>query len=121
MDTIGKCISFWQQSNGNGYLRSQYPNYDVTWERARKYNVGLEFGLWNGLLTGNFDYFYEQRTDILTQYLTRPQWVGVVMAAGNLGKTKNQGVELELKHNNRIGKIFITMQDLLSHMHVMNS
>ena len=83
-----------------------YPNFNVTWERARKYNVGLEFGLWSGLLNGSFDYFYESRSNILTTYQSRPQWVGVNMAAGNLGKTRNQGVELELKHNNRIGKEF---------------
>jgi hypothetical protein len=103
---LANAYRFGSNQTVTGIYESQYPNYDVTWERARKYNVGLEFGLWNGLLTGNFDYFYESRTDILTQYLTRPQWVGVVMAAGNLGKTKNQGVELELKHNNRIGKDF---------------
>lgn len=81
-----------------GYYESMYPNYDVTWERARKFNVGLEFGLWNGLLNGNIDFFYEKRDDILTEYLSRPQWVGVQMAAGNLGKTKNSGFEIELHH-----------------------
>lgn len=89
-----------------GIFESQYPNYGVTWERAKKFNVGLEFGLFNGMLTGNFDYFVENRNDILTEYLSRPQWVGVTMAAGNLGKTQNKGYELELHHFNHIGKDF---------------
>lgn len=89
-----------------GIFEEQYPNYAVTWERAHKYNLGIEFGLWNGLLNGNVDFFYEKRNDILTEYLTRPQWVGVAMAAGNLGKTKNSGYEIELRHNNRIGNDF---------------
>lgn len=89
-----------------GIFESQYPNYAVTWERAHKYNLGVEFGLWNGLLNGNIDLFYEKRTDILTPYLTRPQWVGVNMAAGNLGETQNKGYEIELKHANHIGKDF---------------
>lgn len=83
---------------------SQYPNYAVTWERAHKYNVGVEFGLWNGLLNGSVDLFRESRKDILTPYQTRPQWVGVNMAAGNLGETKNSGYEIELKHTKRINK-----------------
>lgn len=87
-----------------GIYESQYPNYGVTWERAYKYNLGLEFGLWNGLLNGNIDLFHETREDILTSYLTRPEWVGVNMAAGNLGKTKNSGYEIELKHFNTIGE-----------------
>ena len=95
---------------GNGtvpaYYERQYPNYGVTWERAKKYNLGLEFGLFNGLLNGNIDLFYEKRKDILTAYLSRPQWVGVTMAAGNLGETKNAGYEIELHHSNTIGKEF---------------
>ncbi len=89
-----------------GIYESQYPNYRVTWERANKYNLGLEFGIKNGLLNGNIELFHEKRNDILTPYLTRPEWVGVYMAAGNLGKTKNSGYEVELKHTNRIGKDF---------------
>lgn len=89
-----------------GIYDAQYPNYGVTWERAHKYNVGIEFGFFNGMLTGNVDVFYEKRNDILTTYLTRPEWVGVVMAAANLGKTKNQGYEIELKHSNHIGSDF---------------
>ncbi|MBN1183393.1 MAG: SusC/RagA family TonB-linked outer membrane protein, partial [Bacteroidales bacterium] len=89
-----------------GIYEGQYPNYDVTWERANKYNLGVEFGLWDGLLSGNLDLFLEKRNDILTNYLTRPEWVGVTMAAGNLGKTKNSGFEIELKHVNNIGENF---------------
>lgn len=95
---------YFGSSGKTGIYESQYPNLGVTWERAHKYNVGLEFGLWNGLLNGNIDVFYEKRNDILTSYLTRPQWVGVALAAGNLGETKNSGYEIELKHNNRINE-----------------
>lgn len=102
-----------------GIYESQYPNYAVTWERAHKYNAGLEFTLWNGLLSGNLDVFYEKRKDILTPYLTRPQWVGVRMAAGNLGETKNAGYEIELKHHNRIGKDF-TYNAAFTYSHARN-
>lgn len=95
---------YFGSSGKTGIYESQYPNLGVTWERAHKYNVGLEFGLWNGLLNGNVDVFYEKRNDILTSYLTRPQWVGVALAAGNLGETKNSGYKIELKHNNRINE-----------------
>jgi TonB-linked SusC/RagA family outer membrane protein len=94
-------------TTGNtGVYEGQYPNYDVTWERANKYNLGVEFGFWNGLLNGSVDYFYERRNNILTEYLTRPQWVGVLMSAGNLGETKNSGFEVELRYAKNIGKDF---------------
>ena len=106
----------WRQPQNNSYYfgdtgfqgvyESQYPNYIVTWERAHKYNLGVEFDFLHGLINGSVDIFYEKRNDILTPYLTRPQWVGVNMAAGNLGKTKNSGYEIELRHRNKIGSDF---------------
>jgi TonB-linked SusC/RagA family outer membrane protein len=95
---------YFGQTGVTGIYESQYPNYAVTWERANKYNLGVEFALWNGLLNGTFDLFHERRNDILTSYLTRPEWVGVWMAAGNLGEAKNGGYEIELKHANTAGK-----------------
>ncbi|WP_321335121.1 TonB-dependent receptor [uncultured Bacteroides sp.] len=103
---LNNSYTFGSSSSTGGIYESQYPNYTVTWERARKYNLGIDAGLWNGLLSANIDFFMERRKDILTPYLTRPQWVGVNMASGNLGETKNAGYEIELKHNYHIGKDF---------------
>ncbi len=89
-----------------GIFEQQYPNYGVTWERAHKYNVGLEFGFLGNTLSGNVDFFWEKRNNILTEYLTRPLWFGVTSAAGNLGKTENKGFEIELHYNNHIGPDF---------------
>jgi TonB-linked SusC/RagA family outer membrane protein len=93
-------------TGNSGVYEGQYPNYGVTWERANKYNLGLEFSVFKSLLSGSVELFYEKRNDILTEYLTRPEWVGVVMAAGNLGKTKNSGYEIELRHVKRINSDF---------------
>lgn len=98
-----------------GIYEQQYPNYGVTWERAHKYNVGLEFGFLNNSLSGSFDYFYERRNDILTEYLTRPWWLGVTSAAGNLGKTTNKGFEIELHYNNNIGEVQYNIGATYSH------
>lgn len=97
---------FFGPNGVTGIFEQQYPNYAVTWERAHKYNVGLEFGFFNSSLSGSFDYFYERRNDILTEYLTRPYWLGVTSAAGNLGKTTNQGFEIELNYRGTIGPDF---------------
>ena len=94
-------------TTGNtGIFESQYPNYAVTWERAHKYNAGIDFNLSKGILGGSLDFFTERRNNILTPYQTRPEWVGVNMAAGNLGETKNSGFEIELKHEKKIRKDF---------------
>ena len=97
---------FFGTNGQTGIFEQQYPNYYVTWERAHKFNIGLEFGFLNNTLTGNFDYFTEKRDDILAEYQTRPWWFGVTSAVGNLGKTKNSGFELELHYSNKIGPDF---------------
>lgn len=98
-------VYYW--GNGNykkGVYEGRFPNTGVTWERARKYNLALESEFLRGLLSFNVDVFKEKRKNILTSYLTIPDYIGVDIAAGNLGRTTNQGFELELKHRNNIGK-----------------
>ncbi len=102
-------------SGQTGIYEQQYPNYGVTWERAHKYNVGLEFGFLNNSLSGNIDLFWERRNDILTEYLTRPEWFGVSSAAGNLGKTQNNGFEIELHYSNNIGEFKYNVGGTYSH------
>ncbi|MDR0765700.1 MAG: TonB-dependent receptor [Odoribacteraceae bacterium] len=102
---LGTAYTFGNSSARGGIYESQYPNLDVTWERAKKYNAAVEFGLFK-MIEGSVDIFRESRVDILTPYLTRPQWVGVNLANGNLGETKNSGIEFELRHQQRVGTDF---------------
>jgi TonB-linked SusC/RagA family outer membrane protein len=102
---LGTAYTFGNSSARGGIYESQYPNYDVTWERARKYNAAVEFGLFK-TVNGSIDLFHESRVDILTPHLTRPQWVGVNLANGNLGETRNSGFEFELRHQGRLGPDF---------------
>jgi TonB-linked SusC/RagA family outer membrane protein len=99
---LGTAYVFGNGGAQGGIYESQYPNYFVTWERAKKYNAGIEFGLFHNLLFGSVDLFTENRNDILTQRLSSPQWVGVNIAAANLGKTKNSGFEIELSHRHHL-------------------
>ena len=48
------------------YYTSGIPNKDLTWEKTLSYNIGTDFSLWNGLLGGEIDAFYNYTYDILT-------------------------------------------------------
>lgn len=48
------------------YYTSGIPNKDLTWEKTLSYNVGFDFSLWNGLLGGEIDAFYNYTFDILS-------------------------------------------------------
>lgn len=62
-------FSYIQYFNGNQYggqsgltLASTYPNKNIKWEMTTEYNAGVDFTLFNGRLTGSFD-FYHRKTD----------------------------------------------------------
>ncbi len=101
---LNNAYTFGTNNSQPGIFEGQYPNYLVTWERARKYNFGIESGFLRGLLAVNIDVFKEDRENILTDYLTKPGWLAVSMAPGNLGKSKNQGFEVVLGHKHKINK-----------------
>lgn len=74
-------------------------------EKATKHNFGIEIGLWNKLdLT--LDLFKENRKDILMTPQTTSSIVGATFNAINRGETKNHGLELELRWNDKIGRNF---------------
>lgn len=78
-------------------------NNNVTWERARKANIGVEANFWGSKLAFVGDFFFERRSDILiAQDNTVPNTSGAILPAVNKGKTQNKGFELELSHSNRI-------------------
>lgn len=98
-----------------GVYEGDFPNYDVTWEKAHKYNVAFESTIKKGLLTFNVDLFKEYRNNILTEYLTKPNYYGVYMNATNLGETENKGYELELKHRKQLGDFSYNVGFTYSH------
>ncbi len=70
-------------------------NPNITWERAKKSNIGLEASFWNDLLIVEADYFYGKRSNMLVNpTVITPLEYGVGLSQVNGGKMKNQGYEL---------------------------
>lgn len=88
--------------NKPGTVENRIGNPMVTWEKAAKQNYGIDFSLFDQRLSGSFDYFIENRNDILTQLNTVPGYIAVDMPVVNIGKVRNQGYELALKWNHKI-------------------
>lgn len=74
---------------------SSIGNEDITWETTSNFNVGLEFGLFNNRLTGEFNFYNKKTTDLLF-WLSIPESYGARGYYGNLGDIRNRGVELTL-------------------------
>ncbi|WP_018613363.1 SusC/RagA family TonB-linked outer membrane protein [Segetibacter koreensis] len=86
-----------------GLYENAEPNLNITWERAKKTDIGMEANLWNGLLTIEADYFTEKRTDMLfAPTITVPTEYGVGLSQVNSGAIKNHGIELTIGTSHRL-------------------
>ena len=75
-------------------------NPDLTWERAKKLDLGVEVSFWDRKIKIEADYFMEHRDNILSPRYTVPASVGANLPAYNLGKMKNGGVDGDISFNN---------------------
>ncbi|MBQ9202366.1 MAG: TonB-dependent receptor [Bacteroidales bacterium] len=81
-------------ANGYGY---ELANSDLTWEKTREYDAGLDFGCFRNRITGSIDVYSRTSSDLLMEMET-PLEMGSNTGAiwGNVGKVRNQGVEIQL-------------------------
>ena len=91
-----------------GISEGALANPNVSWERARKSNLGIEVGLWNSRLTFTGDVFYEKRDNILTTSGNIPYILGKYsgLPPVNIGIVENKGTDMELSFKNAAGRKF---------------
>lgn len=97
---------------GNNQKEAQYGaavltqvNTDGKWETNEQWDAGIDFGFWNGKLSGTIDYFRRDTKDALL-YVNAPAHVGNMYSlVKNVGNIRNEGVEVTLNHDNTVGKV----------------
>ena len=87
-----------------GSYESTVGNPDVTWERAKKTNIGAEIKMFKDRLSFVGDLFQEKRDNILWNLGTIPAIVAATLPPANIGKVTNKGYEAQLSWNDRINK-----------------
>lgn len=88
-----------------GAIEAEKGNPNVTWETAAKQNYGIDIKVLSDRLSFNFDYFIERRKDILISRNLSPGYLAVKLPMANLGKVNNEGYEINVKWEDRIGKV----------------
>ncbi|GAB3651295.1 TonB-dependent receptor [Echinicola sediminis] len=82
------------------YRQNAIGNPNVHWETVYKYNLGLEFGFFNGLVNGSVDWFRDNRVDILmSSGRSVPSYYGANAPAANLGRVETEGYEFTIGLN----------------------
>lgn len=101
MNDAGRSAVF---GRDNGYSRagislSRYADPNISWELAKKANLGLELGLF-GKMDIQADFYREQRSSILMTRTATPATMGLsAQPRANVGAAQGQGVDLSVDYN----------------------
>ena len=113
--------------NSNGSSQNTYfygategnlGNPSITWERAKKTDIGVETKFFNNRLSIDFDWFYENRSNILTTLGIIPIIYGVDSGSvppANVGITTNKGYELVINWSDKKGDFIYSIGGDLSY------
>ena len=82
-----------------GYAPVSNANTDLKWEKKAEIDIGFDFALFNSKLSGSFDYYTRNTTDLLFQYEVPVPPNLYTQAWMNLGEITSSGLELALTWN----------------------
>lgn len=79
-----------------GWGASKNPNPDLKWERAKNWNIGLDFAMFNNRFSGSLNYFRRRTEDLLGDYnVSVPPYMWPT-AFVNVGTMENSGFEFDM-------------------------
>ncbi|RDI14611.1 TonB-linked SusC/RagA family outer membrane protein [Flavobacterium sp. AG291] len=93
---------------GTGFLLSNMPNPNTTWESMKQTNLGIDFTLFGSRLSASFDWYKKVSDGFLFQMplsdiLTGggSQYGGISAPYSNLGEMQNHGYDITLGYNTK--------------------
>ena len=112
----------WGSESGysrNGMTEGYFAVPNLTWEVVNKANIGLELGLFNGMIDLQLDIFDERRHNIFMERASVPITAGFMLQPwDNYGKMKNQGAEVTLNINKQFNKnLFVSLMGTFTYAH----
>lgn len=93
----------------SGISEGAIGNPNITWEKAKKSDIGFEAMFFKNRFSVHYDWFFESRSNILTTLGIIPAIYGVPAGSvppANVGQTENKGYEVVIGWNDRINRDF---------------
>jgi len=87
------------------------PITNISWLKSRMFDVGADFSVLNGKITGSVDYFYRKRTGLRGRKsdVLVPSEIGYPLPDENINSDAQYGEDLMVNYNGKIGKINFTV------------
>ena len=79
----------------SGFAPGLPVNQLITWEKTREFNFGIDYGFFDGRISGTVD-LYDKLSDGLLMNRTLAIESGVASMKDNIGSVSNKGIELSL-------------------------
>lgn len=71
-------------------------NPDLKWQTTDAYNIGIDFNMFNRILSGRFEYYYKYTKNTVLDYSLPPS-MGFNTIKDNIGNISNKGYEFTLR------------------------
>lgn len=84
-----------------GSIARSMENKSLKWETTDNRNIGIDFGMLGNKLTGALNYYHNETIDLLITKALPPS-AGLDNPILNVGKMRNNGVEIEINWNDKI-------------------
>jgi TonB-linked SusC/RagA family outer membrane protein len=94
--TLASSLYDWNNADAKGFRLDQIPSPDLGWEYSESFDVGLDFGFFNGRLHGYVDYFTTSTGVSLLLRRQLPPTSGYASILQNIGGTETRGYEVTL-------------------------
>ncbi|WP_142783906.1 SusC/RagA family TonB-linked outer membrane protein [Changchengzhania lutea] len=89
----------WNNEGNTGILLAGVADPNISWERTESLNIGVDFELFNGVISGTVDYYSKESVDLIYDKPI-PSSTGVSEITTNIGAIKNYGWEVALNSKN---------------------
>lgn len=93
-----------------GVFQSRLENPDLKWETTTEFNLGLDIALFDGKVSGSFEYYNRVISDLLN-YKPLNAYHDVSLVMANIGKTQGKGFEATINTKNITRKDFTWTTD----------
>lgn len=110
----------WGEFGSNGYSGARIQRLgasNLTWEIAKKHNIGLDWNLFNSKITGTIDFFKDDRSRIFIRRNNMPYSTGLesLKPWANVGRMSSKGLDGNIAFQQKIGDVNLTLRGNLTY------
>jgi TonB-linked SusC/RagA family outer membrane protein len=93
----------------NGWNEQSIANPNITWEKSKVFNAGIDARFFNNSWGINLEFFNQNRYDVLQDRGASNPILGIAYPSENIGKYNYSGIEFGSDYSVRFGKLNVTL------------